>query len=167
MVQAFRRGAGLLDPSAQAKSCREFNCLWLTEQWLGPEWKPSTSKFVLTWEYGGACLSIMVDPKAPNAWKAEPYQRAFRALAEKHAAENRIVMVVEPNRRTLVMPDQDMVLGGRDDVFAWEIVAKPAPQKGFDFTFDRVVDGSKGGPTRFDQPVAPPPSDMPTISFSS
>src|SRR4051812_32045712 len=28
--------------------CRSFHCLWMTETWLGPEWKPERSKIVLS-----------------------------------------------------------------------------------------------------------------------
>lgn len=148
----FAAGQGCSIHQLRPRSCREFSCIWLAEDWLGDEWKPSVSKFVMMWEYDGQCLSILPDPKMPNAWKAEPYYSAFKALADKHFAEGRLVMVVEPSRRTLIMPEQDIVVGGRDDVFAWEIT--PKPEGGFHVEFDRVTDGGKGGRTSFEQAEA-------------
>ena len=152
----FAPGEGCSIHQLRPRSCRDFSCLWLTESWLGDEWKPSISKFVMMWEYDGQCLSILPDPKTPNAWRADPYHKTFKALAEKHMGEGRIVMVVEPGRRILVMPDQEVVVGRRDDVFAWEI--KPKRDGGFNVEFDPVTDGGKGGATRFTDEAAPAPA---------
>lgn len=144
----FAAGEGCSIHQLRPKKCREFSCLWLTEDWLGDEWKPSNAKFVLMWEYDGECLSILPDPKMPNSWRAEPYYSAFKALAEKHFSENRLVMVVETNRRILLTPDREIVVGVRSDVFGWQIGRKA--EGGYNVEFERMEDGKKGGPMVFD-----------------
>lgn len=163
----FAPGDGCSIHQLRPKSCREFSCLWLTEDWLDDSWKPSASKFVMMWEYGNKCLSVLPDPKMPNAWKAEPYYKVFKALAEKHLAENRLVMIVEANRRILVLPDQDVVVGERDDVYAWQVT--PNGQGGFHVEFDKVTDGGAGGPMVFEDAAPAPaePEKLPTISFGA
>jgi hypothetical protein len=161
----FKAGEGCEIHQLRPKPCRDFSCLWLAEDWLGDEWKPSTAKFVMDWEYAGNCLTIFTDHKAPNAWKLEPYHSTLKKLAFRFMAEDRIVMVAEASRRILVMPEQDVVVGGRGDVFEWEFTPKGDGQ--FHVTFDPVTDGGKGGPTKFD-PVAPGPAPLQndSISFS-
>jgi hypothetical protein len=161
----FRAGTGCEIHQLRPKPCRDFSCLWLAEDWLGDAWKPSTAKFVMAWEYDGDCLSVFVDPKMPNAWKVEPYHNILKQLAVRHLGENRLVMVVETARRILLLPDQDVVVGGRDDVFEWDVTAKPDAPGQFDVVFDRITDGGKGGPTRFDNGRPAPPA-FDSISFS-
>jgi hypothetical protein len=117
----FSAGAGCDIHQLRPRSCREFSCVWLAEDWLDDSWKPSVSKFVLAWEYEGRCMSILNDTAMPNAWKADPYYAVFKKLSAQHLSENRIIMVVEPTRRILVLPDQEIVVGGREQVFEWDI----------------------------------------------
>ncbi len=151
----FRAGTGCEVHKLRPKSCRDFSCLWLQEDWLGDEWKPSVAKFVMAWEYDGQVLAVMVDPKVPNAWRAEPYHTALKMLAERHMSENRLVMVVEPKRRILVLPDQEIVVGGRNDIFAWEVTRKGDGSNRFHVEFEAITDGGKGGGMRFDDQPAP------------
>lgn len=162
----FRAGSGCDIHQLRPKPCREFSCLWLAEDWLGDEWKPSTSKFVMAWEYDGECLTIYPDPKSPNSWKLEPYYSVLKQLAARHLSENRLVMVVETSRRLLVLPDQDVVVGMRGDIFEWQITPKDDGSGQFDVVFDPVSDGRKGGATRFDQSPSQPQAASDSISFS-
>jgi hypothetical protein len=144
----FAAGQGCTIHQLRPKSCREFACLWLSEDWLGDEWKPSTSKFVLAWEYDFRCLSVFVDQNHRNAWRGEPYYTALKALSEKHLLESRIVMVVETAKRILILPDQEIELGPRGDVFDWEVTRRDTPQgPKFDVVFDNITgsDKARGG----------------------
>ena len=49
--------------------CRSFHCLWMTESWLGPEWKPERSKIVLSIDPATRFLFAQVDPGHATAWK--------------------------------------------------------------------------------------------------
>ncbi|MGL4976147.1 MAG: hypothetical protein ACRC56_12690 [Bosea sp. (in: a-proteobacteria)] len=135
-----KQGKGCASYQLRPQACHDFNCLWLEETWLGEEWKPEVAKFVMSYEYDARCLSVHVDPNQPHAWKRDPSQGLLRAIAERYLGENTVVMVVEPNRRTLLLPDQEIVLGGRDEVFTWEITRKPGAGKPeYDSMFDRVA----------------------------
>lgn len=122
-----KAGLGCTSHQLRPKACRDFDCVWRQEDWLGPEWKPDTSRFVLAWEYGGDCLAVHVDPQQPNAWKRDPYGVTLRALAERHMGENRIVMIVDPTKRTLLMPDKEIVVGSPKDKFEWTIRKTAGP----------------------------------------
>lgn len=138
--QVCTPGKGCGQYQLRPKECRDFNCLWLTEDWLGPEWKPEVSKFVMAYEYDGKCLTVMVDPNVPNAWKAEPYYPVFKALAERHLEEGRVVMIADSTRRWLVLPDQDVLIGRRDQKFTWDIhVREENGRKTFDVVFDHAA----------------------------
>jgi hypothetical protein len=99
--------------------CRAFNCLWLTQDWLGPEWKPDRSKIVATMEPANQFLLFQVDPGSPNAWKREPYYGNIKAWAIGALERGRHVLVFVDKSATLVLPDRDEMLGvlGPNDRF--------------------------------------------------
>lgn len=152
----FAAGAGCEIHQLRPKSCRTFECMWLAEDWLGDEWKPSTSKFVLTKEYELDCIAVHVDPKAPNSWKLEPYYSNLKKLAVKLLAENKILLIMESQRQLLVLPDREVVVGKRGDVFEWDITPRDGQPGQFDVVFDLISDGRTGGPTRFEAQVSAP-----------
>ncbi len=43
-----KAGQGCAIHATRPDHCRAFHCLWMTESWLGPEWKPDRAKMVLT-----------------------------------------------------------------------------------------------------------------------
>jgi hypothetical protein len=138
--QVCTPGKGCTQYQLRPNECRTFDCLWLSESWLGPEWKPEVSKFVMAYEYDGKCMTIMVDHNLPHAWKAKPYYDTLKALADRHLGEGRIVMVADSTRRWLVLPDQEVLLGGRDETFTWEIYTRQENGKNiYDVVFDRVA----------------------------
>jgi hypothetical protein len=52
--------------------CRDYSCLWLLDDRLGPQWKPSKSKLVLTVSADG--IEIRCDPGFPEAWRKPAYR---------------------------------------------------------------------------------------------
>jgi Fe-S-cluster containining protein len=103
------RGCGIHETRPQ--HCRAFHCAWMTESWLGPEWKPERSKFVLTIDHVTHFLFAQVDPGSPNAWKAEPYYSQFKRWAE-HATQNGKHVIIFHNRAaTFVLPEKDEPIG--------------------------------------------------------
>jgi hypothetical protein len=98
--------------------CREFQCLWISDQSFSAEWKPEIAKFVMNIQDGGDQLVVMVDPGQRQAWKREPYHSSFKAMADQLWAEKRMTVVVfDGISKTLVLPEEDVVLGGvREDV---------------------------------------------------
>lgn len=91
--------------------CRAFHCAWMTESWLGPEWKPERSKFVLTIDAATHFLLIQLDPGAPAAWKAEPYYSQIKRWAAASVENGKHVVVFLNRSATVVLPNEDIALG--------------------------------------------------------
>ncbi len=143
-------GKGCASYRLRPKACRDFACLWLTEDFLDESWKPQNSKFVLMWEFEEKCLSIVLDPKLPNAWKAEPYYTALKALCERHLSEDRLVMVLNGDKRYVLLPDGLIYVCERETKFEW--IVKPTQTSSgvhYDVEFSKPTEDEKS-------PAAPP-----------
>lgn len=88
--------------------CRAFFCLWMTQDFLGPEWKPDKARFVLTMDPTTRWLFVQVDPGAAQAWRKEPYYSQLRRWA---ATGNRPVIVFVNQLATAVTASGDTALG--------------------------------------------------------
>lgn len=128
-------GKGCASYRLRPKACRDFNCLWLTEDFLDESWKPQTAKFVLMWEFEERCLTIVVDPKQPNAWKAEPYYTALMALCERHLAEDRLVMLIVGDKRFVLLPQGPVYVCDSTTRFLWT-VGKKQTAEGVHYTVE-------------------------------
>ena len=91
--------------------CRTFNCVWLVDERLGPEWKPDRSKLVVTIARDGNGIEVRCDPKFPNAWRQEPYRTQIAKWSEGAQLDNGSVVVLASDRLTLVSPDGEFYLG--------------------------------------------------------
>lgn len=103
------RGCGIW--ATRPDYCRAFYCLWMTEGWIGPEWKPDQSKMVLTIEPASRFLLAQVDPGNPGAWKKEPYYAQLKRWAASAATQKRLVIVYVNQRAVVVLPDRDVDIG--------------------------------------------------------
>lgn len=101
-------GKGCRIYEARPQQCRDFLCLWITQDFLGPEWKPERSRFVLTMDGGSRLLHAQVDPGASQAWRKEPYYSQFRRWA---AAGSRPVIVFVGKTATAVTAQGEVPLG--------------------------------------------------------
>jgi hypothetical protein len=104
----MKRGCGIYE--SRPHSCRAFQCLWLKEPRLPPEWKPSKAKFVMSDESPGE-LVVHVDSGAPGAWRAEPYLSGLREMAGQEQARGRLVVVTERGSSTVLLPDREVPVG--------------------------------------------------------
>ncbi len=125
------------------KFCRDFHCLWINDRSFGPEWKPETAKFVMNVQDGGDQLVVMVDPGQRNAWKRAPYYGSFKAMAESLWAERQMTIVVfDGINKTLVLPEDDVVIGGvREDVRYSVSATKLGGKRMFNVSVTRKNDG--------------------------
>jgi hypothetical protein len=103
------RGCGIHETRPQ--HCRSFHCLWMTQAWLGPEWKPDRAKMVLTIDPTTNFLFVQLDPGHPGAWKREPYYSHLKAMSEAWLRLGRHVLVFLKKSATVVLPDGDVALG--------------------------------------------------------
>lgn len=103
------KGCGKYD--SRPNTCRTFNCLWILTDFLGPEWKPERSKFVMSINPQTNFLIVQVDPGAPRSWRAEPYHSQIRKWAIAGDQTGRRVVVFVNDRATVVLPDGEHDVG--------------------------------------------------------
>ena len=103
------RGCGIHETRPQ--HCRSFHCMWMTQTWLGPEWKPDRSKLVLSVDPATHFLLVQVDPGAPGAWRREPYYGQLKSWAAAGIGQGRQVIVFLNKSATVILPDRDVALG--------------------------------------------------------
>jgi hypothetical protein len=103
------RGCGIHE--TRPEHCRSFHCLWITQDWLGPEWKPDRAKMVLTIDPATMFVFVQLDPGQPGAWRREPYYGQLKKLAAASLPRKRHVVVFLDRSATVVLPDRDVPLG--------------------------------------------------------
>ncbi|MGU3536978.1 hypothetical protein [Methylobacterium sp. A54F] len=104
-------GRGCAIHASRPDHCRAFHCLWMTESWLGPEWKPDRAKMVLSLDPVTRNMNVQVDPGQASAWRREPYLGQLRRWAAASIPQKRHVLVHVNRLATLVLPDRDVPLG--------------------------------------------------------
>lgn len=103
------RGCGIHETRPQV--CRDFDCQWLLNDDLGPEWKPERSKFVLSIYPGSNSLAVTVDPAFPAAWREPQFLPMLRRFAQAALAQGDQVLVFVGENVTAVLPDREKDLG--------------------------------------------------------
>lgn len=105
--------------------CRTFNCEWLINQALGPEWKPEKSKIVL--RASGNKIVAFVDPSVPGQWRKSPFFERLTALMNYGLENGTLVYVVVSENYTLLLPDRQEPLGhlGADDEVMLKTIRTP------------------------------------------
>ena len=106
-----RSGRGCAIHAERPHHCRAFHCLWMTEAWLGPEWKPERAKMVLSLDPVTRFLQVQVDPGQATAWRREPYYGQLKRWAAASLPRQRHVLVFVNRQATVVLPDRDVPLG--------------------------------------------------------
>ena len=106
-----RAGRGCAIHATRPEHCRSFHCLWMTESWLGPEWKPDRSKMVLSLDPLSRNMNVQVDPGQAGAWRREPYYGQLKRWAAASVPLRRHVLVHVDKTTTVVLPDRDVGLG--------------------------------------------------------
>ena len=80
LVQALHP-ARMLNLCDQAEVlCRQFKCLWLVDERLGEEWRPSISGIVLEFDDDTKVLHAVIDPEEPAAHLEEPYRSGIERM---------------------------------------------------------------------------------------
>jgi hypothetical protein len=117
------QGCGIWDTRPQF--CRDFHCMWILDQSVGPEWKPDISRFVMNSKPVG--IVVMVDPGHPLAWKREPYYGMFKRMALNLAKQRRVVQIIVNDMLTVITPDEDLKLGRFGDGFIYDWAQTAGP----------------------------------------
>ena len=108
------QGCGIYE--ARPRSCRVFDCLWLTTD-LPDYWKPDRSKMVVAGDETGLVLNIIVDGGSIDVWRKPPYYSDLKGFARQMRWR---VQVLTPNEGWVIFPEEDLFLGRRevDDLIA-------------------------------------------------
>jgi hypothetical protein len=106
-----RQSSGCQIYEARPEECRTFDCLWLIEPKLGPEWKPSKSRLVITTARDGNGVEIRCDPGYPAAWRKEPYYAQIREWARVAVPHQGMVSVYVGNVITVISPEREFLVG--------------------------------------------------------
>jgi hypothetical protein len=114
------KGCGIWE--ARPQFCRDFQCLFILDARLGPEWRPNTSKFVLN-KANATTLHVTVDPGAPQAYRKEPYFTALKRMAQDAMGQGGSIVIFTGDRKYLLLPDGEHLLGGRGENLSWQVSA--------------------------------------------
>ena len=147
----FAAGTGCNIYPDRPPSCRSFRCRWLTDETMGPEWKPSVSKLVL--DNKPHLLAVHADPAVSKPWRREPYGSTLRRLAAQGLTLGTIVMVMEHRRSVVILPDREVDMGILDvnDRIALERVQTPSGQ----YWRPRVMSAGETGGQPLTSPKTP------------
>ena len=113
------------------KSCRLFNCYFLTNLKLREEWRPSRSKIVVVLHPDGLRIGAHVDPTRPGAWRREPYYSTLKRWARQAVATPGILgqVLVSVGKHTIViLPDRNVDVGIVEDDEVVITEGKPGPK---------------------------------------
>jgi hypothetical protein len=107
--------------------CHNFFCAYMTEPGLGEEWKPSTSRMMMTYSNDGNHLFVQVDPTRPDAWRKEPYYRQLKKLAAMNNPNGQQIIVSINDRNIVIFPDREVDIGaiGEQETVRFERVQTP------------------------------------------
>jgi len=105
-----RQGHGCAIYDTRPTACRGFFCRWVQDPSLGPEWKPSKCKMVITQDVKNR-MTVQVDSGAPGAWRREPYFSQLMQMAKNGLADDAILMVVDRGHTHVLLPDRITDLG--------------------------------------------------------
>lgn len=103
------QGVGCKIHDTRPTSCSTFDCQWLLDPTLGPEWKPNHAKFLL-WRTPAGSWLVAVDPGNPNSWRQPQYLPQLRLLAARLAENNQPLLVFNRSKTTCILPDRDVEL---------------------------------------------------------
>lgn len=136
-------GTGCQIYEQRPQECRDFFCHYRLDTDVPERWKPDRSHMVLVSDADGVRIIVHVDPKRPQAWRADPYYRDLKAWALNRLQADKQVHVRIGTRTIIILPDRDVDLGtvGDDKAilthkqwtphgprFDFELVAKNDPR---------------------------------------
>jgi hypothetical protein len=103
------RGCGIHE--TRPPVCRAFNCQWLYNAELGPEWKPETCKFVLSIYPGSNSLVVTGDPGFPRSWARAPFLPELQRWAAAAQAQGDCIIAFQGDMASAILPDGEKPLG--------------------------------------------------------
>ncbi|MFZ4540892.1 MAG: hypothetical protein ACOYNL_03645 [Rickettsiales bacterium] len=96
-------------------TCHNFNCGYLTEDWMGEHWHPLRSRMLVNFSADGKHMFVHVDPARPDAWRNSPYIENLRGWARGGNQTGSQVIVAIAQRFIVIFPDREQDLGTVSD----------------------------------------------------
>ncbi|WP_113553175.1 hypothetical protein [Rhizobiales bacterium] len=85
-------GAGCRIYEDRPQLCRDFLCLWRTDETLGEAWDPARSHMMIYRQ--GPQVTVLVDPDHPDAWKRAPYAAVLQGWAREGEGGQYVIVFV-------------------------------------------------------------------------
>jgi len=95
--------------SARPAACRSFQCMWTVVAAFDDAWRPDRCGFMITSQ--DMRLTVDVDPKTPDAWRAAPYYARLKQLSARDRAKFLMVIVRTRGHAIMLFPETDIDLG--------------------------------------------------------
>lgn len=95
-----RAGEGCVAYEARPATCRDFYCLWRTDDGWGPHWNPAIAG-MMTYAQGPQ-LTVLVDPAHPEDWRRTPYREELEERARALKADGGYVVLYVGDAVTVV-----------------------------------------------------------------
>lgn len=76
-----REGQGCRIYDRRPQLCRDFLCLWRTDETLDAAWEPMRSRMMVYCQ--GPQVTVLVDPDFPEIWKQAPYAETLSHWARE------------------------------------------------------------------------------------
>jgi uncharacterized protein len=93
-------GGGCAAYAARPATCRDFFCLWRTDESWGEHWDPALAGMMAYAQ--GPQLTVLVDPSRAEDWRRAPYLGELEARAEALNAGGGYVVVYLGDAVTVV-----------------------------------------------------------------
>ena len=127
-------GEGCKIYETRPAECRSFNCAWLLDASLGPEWAPKRCRFMIARDQNR--IVIHVDPAQPDAWRKPPFRETINNWGAALTPRGAQVLVVENGDVTMILPGGEKRLGQVGDDQMILAVRRDRPQGPL---FDAIV----------------------------
>lgn len=110
------------------EACRNFHCGYLLQADIGEEWRPLTSRMMITYTEDGQHLFVQVDPTRPDAWRRAPYLQQLKSWARINNPRGQQIIVSVGNRYIVIYPDREEDLGtvGEDETVTFTVDQTPS-----------------------------------------
>lgn len=105
-----RPGVGCMIYEDRPGDCRAFQCGWLIDPSLGPEWKPDRAKFFIA-NFPDGNVHLMVDSGAASAWKDERYYPTIKIAAARLLEQGKNLFAVIGKRIVVILPEKNIDVG--------------------------------------------------------
>jgi hypothetical protein len=119
------KGCGIW--KSRPEFCQDFQCLWIQDPRLGPEWKPDVSKFLMNIVMDGKRIMVIADQGAPYSWRREPYYSIFKTKSLEMLEGQVTIMIIAGNKKYLMMPEGEILLGGANDYVNFDVGKRNTP----------------------------------------